>query len=1310
MYAGSLTSTAFGGVTISQSGSSTFQLGSGGSSTPFIALNPSSSVYTLTITVNTIQINATTLTMNVSTAELTTSATFSGTAAITKTGNAKWLCEGVGLSSSQSLAISAGSVEISGSAQTVSALSGNSGTSLILDENLTTGSGDASTTFAGTISGVGGLTQTGTGTLTLSGTNTYSGTTTINSGATLAVTGSIADSIIIDVVGTLDISGTSSGATILTLEGSSGSASIALGSKMLTISQQTSETFAGVISSTSSESGVIFGGSGSTTLTLTGINTYTGSTEIANGTVALSGSGSIADSSSVEVNGTLDTSGRTTGATITTLSGSGTVSNGSETLTISDGSSIFSGVIEDGGISPGMGSSLVIYGGTQTLSGINTYTGTTTIISGATLAISGSGSIVDSSLVEVEGTFDISAATSEVSVQSIAGSGSIALGTETLSVSQQADETFSGVISSTSTLSGVIFTDSGLTTLTLTGTNTYTGSTELSNGTLALSGTGSIAASTSFYLYNGIFDISDTTSGATIQNLSGVVGSGSIVLGAEPLTISQSSAATFTGVIGGTGALTKSGSATLTLNATNTYSGGTTIAAGTLALGSAGVIDSTADIAISYGATFNVGSTAQPTISGTISGHGAVEVSGGGLLTLSVANTYDGGTTIGDGILALDTAGALYSLGKVTLSNSSAMFDISSASSDQFIGPLSGVASSEIILGSNRLSSYSTTTTTFAGVISGDGGFTKLGSGTLFLSGDNTYIGSTIISDGELAIDGEIVSDVTVASSGTLAGSGQITGDVTVSNGGTISPGDSPGTLTIVDGTLTLNSSSTTDIELSPTVTSLIAVTGLPGTATLAGTLSITLDSGYYTPGTVTILSAEGGRSGTFSTTSLTLTPGLTGSVSYTTKDVLFTLSVKALTAPSGLTGNARSFFDYINTSLYSDPTYATLFQKLAYLTLTEAQQANFIDAMITLQPSRDAILTFVASNAQFDVADVLINHSASRRFCNFTEQMPSRYLATQAEIEGGIREEELLASNGPLMAKPCCKQPVNIYMGRSDDTCDLWLDTFGDISHLGPAHQNPSFTSYTAGALLGMDHFGVDRSLLGCAAGAMRSKVIEGSDQGTQTANYYFASLHATCYWDYTYMELGVIGAYDQVERRRDINFPHYGGTATSSTNMWQATPHLAIGQFFWGEDLSLEPFLAADWAFNFEEQFPEYGIAMLDVTVASRTSSLLRSQAGFNVYWDWRTEVGSIFLLKGTAAYMNLYPIHLGAMTAWLTEIGGSFNVNSFTDIKNLWTAGVDLLYRSSGGFFVGIDYQGEFGSGYFSNEGQFKAGWSF
>ena len=75
-----------------------------------------------------------------------------------------------------------------------------------------------------------------------------------------------------------------------------------------------------------------------------GASTYTGATTIdAAGFLALTGAGSIANSSNVIDNGTFDISGTTAGTSITTLTGAGRVSLGAQTLTLTAASGTFSG-------------------------------------------------------------------------------------------------------------------------------------------------------------------------------------------------------------------------------------------------------------------------------------------------------------------------------------------------------------------------------------------------------------------------------------------------------------------------------------------------------------------------------------------------------------------------------------------------------------------------------------------------------------------------------------------------------------------------------------------------------------------------------------------------------------------------------------------------------------------------------------------------------------------------------------------------------------------------------------------------------
>jgi autotransporter-associated beta strand protein len=138
---------------------------------------------------------------------------------------------------------------------------------------------------------------------------------------------------------------------------------------------------------------------------------------------------------------------------------------------------------------------------------------------------------------------------------------------------------------------------------------------------------------------------------------------------------------------------------------------------------------------------------------------------------------------------------------------------------------------------------------TLSGVLSGDGGLNKLGSGTLTLSASNTYGGNTNISAGTLTLSrtGTIGSSaiIDVLSGGILdtsaknsyggfslnsmqilQGNGNVIGNIVATQGSHIAPGDSTGVLTIA-GNLTLNSGALLNFDLDSTSASdKIAMTG----------------------------------------------------------------------------------------------------------------------------------------------------------------------------------------------------------------------------------------------------------------------------------------------------------------------------------------------------------------------------------------------------------------------------------------------------------------------------------------------------
>ncbi|SFO93616.1 autotransporter domain-containing protein [Ralstonia sp. NFACC01] len=505
------------------------------------------------------------------------------------------------------------------------------------------------------------------------------------------------------------------------------------------------------------------------------------------------------------------------------------------------------------GVISGAGSAAVTGSRTITLTGNNTYTGDTTITTG-TLQIGNGGT-----------------------TGSVAGN---IVNNGTLAFNRSDAVTYAGTISGSGNL-----VQAGAGTLTISGTAGYAGSTTINAGTLALSGAGSIAAS-SGVVNNGTFDISATTSGATISALTG---SGAVALGGQTLTLSNA-AGTFGGVIGGAGGLTVAGG-TQTLSNTNVFTGAATINAGTLALSGAGSIatsggvvnNGTFDISgTTSGATINaltgsgavaLGSrtlnlaNASGTFSGAIGGTGGLTLDGG-TQTLSGVNTYSGATTVNAGTLALTGAGRLASVTTVALTGATSALDLS-AGVNQTVAHLSGVTGSRVVLG-GALTLADDSSQTFSGSLSGNGALIKQGTGTLTLNGvSSSFSGSTTVAGGTLAVgdaanaSAVLGGNVLVSALGTLRGHGMVSGDI--SSSGVVAPGGSIGTLS-VGGNYTQGATGTLAIEVSPTDASQLHV---GGAAALGGSLAIMFDPGTYAARRYTVLSAGSGVTGRFANVSM---------------------------------------------------------------------------------------------------------------------------------------------------------------------------------------------------------------------------------------------------------------------------------------------------------------------------------------------------------------------------------------------------------------------------------------------------------
>jgi fibronectin-binding autotransporter adhesin len=400
-----------------------------------------------------------------------------------------------------------------------------------------------------------------------------------------------------------------------------------------------------------------------------------------------------------------------------TLSTTGTVTLGSGggTLDITSGTTTLSSTIS--------GSSLTKAGaGALTLSGSNSYTGNTTISAGTINFSSDANLGAASGTVTLNGgTLHNSTTIFDLERQIIlgAGGGTIELGSGGLTLLNAI--TGSGALTKTS---GNI--------LTLTGAQTYTGSTSIQGGTLKIEA-GSLASS-----------------------------SASIASGARLLF---NHGGTYAGNITGSGNLTRSGTGTTILSGAASHTGGTIIESGTLQIGNGttGSLNGSGTIANDGALVFN--SNATSNISGMISGTGSLTQTGSGLTILSGSNSYGGGTTLSAGTLRVDhtagigTSGMLHMLGGV--------LQYGTANTTDYSNRFDTAAGQQYRIDTNGQA------VTFASALTSTGGsLEKLGSGTLTLTGTNTYTGDTLISGGTLSISN-------------AANLGAVSGTLTL-NGGTL--------------------------------------------------------------------------------------------------------------------------------------------------------------------------------------------------------------------------------------------------------------------------------------------------------------------------------------------------------------------------------------------------------------------------------------------------------------------------------------------------------------------------------------------
>jgi len=805
----------------------------------------------------------------------------------------------------------------------------------------------------------------------------------------------------------------------------------------------------------------------------------------------------------------------------------------------------------------------------------NVYIATVAVESGNSGHIGGSGP-VSLTTANVDGTLQVSSVISGVGFLIKTGGGSLVLrGANTYSggttvnaggllgdatslqgniinngrviFSQESAGTYAGTMSGIGSLD--VYGD-----LTLSGTNTYSGGTIIPDGTVRVSSDSNLGDAAGALTLGSTWEGGGLGFHGTLQVTSGFTSTRPVTLEHGGNFDTNGNDLTLAGSITGTGSLTKLGAGTLILSGINTYSGGTTVSAGILQGNTSSL---QGNIINNSQVIFNQGSAG--TYAGNMSGTGYLVKEGTGTLTLSGNNTYSGGTTVNAGILQGNTSSLQ---GNIT-NNNQVTFNQESAG-------------------------------TYAGNMSGSGCLVKEGTGTLTLSGNNTYSGGTLINNGSISINGNMTSPITIGTTGMLKGIGNITGNI--SNFGTLAPGNSIGTTTIT-GNYTHNAGAIYQLEVNPAGQSDKLV--VTGTATLnGGTVSVLAETGNYNMTTNYTILTAGNVAGTFANVTSNLA-FLTPSLSYDSTNVYLLL-----------TRNTTNFTAVATTP--NQTSVATAFDRIA--PMITGDMTTVMNSLLNLSAS-SAGYAYAQTGGFTHMAVTEASFFAFNRYLGIiSDRIESSFIVDTASSFAG---KSLWASLGNTATDANPFTPKNK---------SLWMKLYGSTGDRKGNDMSSKYGYSALGIIFGYDQKIHDSLLLGICTGYSAAGINMDEMNETGKISGYQASLYMSYLPAPWYINGVVAYGYSLYDTSRKITFDNINRTASADYTGHAITGYVDAGYNLPIKSVCITPFASLQASYLTHNGFMEKGAGDLNLNVGTEHTKSLLNSLGVGVKKGYSTTFGVI------------------------------------------------------------------------------------